>query len=386
MPELSVNSQLLFTAIVFWLFALHPFITYPASLFAAKSVYSFFRKATAERGSAPTSVAICFTAYNEAAALPSKIANLQELCARGGSGRVQAYAYTDGCTDRSEALLRDSGACIEVIAGTENRGKSHGLNMLVARAQENIVVFTDANVIFADDAITRLLNYFSDPSVGCVCGRLEYVNQDAGATAHVGGLYWRLEESVKQLESDTGNVMGADGSIFAIRRELFEPIPVSALPDMFVSFAVLFKGFRIVSAPDVVAYERSATDRTEEFARKIRIACRAFNYHRAHWPELRTMSAWDLYKYLSHKLLRWLSFLWLTVALMLTLVAAFKLPVALALGAVLAAAAIVAYRFEIPLLGKAATILAAMLATALGVAQSLRGRSYVAWRPAGTAR
>ncbi|MEJ0071246.1 MAG: hypothetical protein WDO24_23670 [Pseudomonadota bacterium] len=67
------------------------------------------------------------------------------------------------------------------------------------------------------DGIPRLLRYFDDPAVGCVCGHLIYVNPDETATSRNGAAYWRLEEYTKRLESETGSVIGADGSLFAIQ-------------------------------------------------------------------------------------------------------------------------------------------------------------------------
>ena len=142
----------------------------------------------------------------------------------------------------------------------------------------------DANVVFAPDAVRRLLRPFADPAVGCVCGHLVYTAPDGaaaeggggGATAATGSLYWRLEERIKELESRTGSVMGADGSIFAIRRALHRPPPRDIIDDMYVSLSILCDGHRVVRAGDALAYEATVSRPAEEFRRKIRIACQAF--------------------------------------------------------------------------------------------------------------
>ncbi len=64
---------------------------------------------------------------------------------------------------------------------------------------------------------------------------------------------------------------------------------------------------RIVRVADAVAYEAAVSRPAEEFRRKVRISCQAFNVNRALWPRLLRLPALDLYKYVSHKLLRWLS-------------------------------------------------------------------------------
>src|SRR3546814_6771444 len=94
------------------------------------------------------------------------------------------------------------------------------------------------------------------------------------ATASVGSLYWRIEERLKDEESRTGNVLGADGSIFSIRRALYPEFPDSVLDDLTVSMAVVFAGRRLVKAKDVIARERLVAGRGDEYRRKVRIAAR----------------------------------------------------------------------------------------------------------------
>jgi len=161
-------------------------------------------------------------------------------------------------------------------------------------------LFTDANVRVDGDAIAAARRAFADPSVGCVCGHLVYVNPNESATASAGARYWSFDEWLKRLESDTGSCVGADGSLFAIRRELFTPVPADIIDDFFTSLSIWCSGWRVVISPELIAYERSASGSREEFRRKVRIACRAFNCHRLLWAQVVRLPAWDLYKYLSH--------------------------------------------------------------------------------------
>src|SRR3546814_9893419 len=111
------------------------------------------------------------------------------------------------------------------------------MNTLVQAAQGDVVVFTDANVTVDPAALAALRRSFADPIVGCVCGHLVYTNGDEGATAAVGSFYWRLEERIKALESRSGSTMGAEGSIFAVRRRRYRPVPPDNLDDRFVSMS-----------------------------------------------------------------------------------------------------------------------------------------------------
>ena len=175
--------------------------------------------------------------------------------------------------------------------------------------------------------------------MGGVCGTLRYSGDAGSSTEAVGGLYWRLEESIKDLESRTGNVMGADGSIFSVRRATYPDFPDSVQDDFTVSMNVIFCGRRLTRRQDALAYEGLVSSSREEFRRKVRIAARAYHTHMHLRPGLRRMGWLDRYKYGSHKLLRWHSATWLALgAVALAVAVAGQLGI-LALGIAVAAAA-----------------------------------------------
>jgi hypothetical protein len=226
--------------------------------------------------------------------------------------------------------------------------------------------------------------------VGCVCGHLIYAAPtDANATAGTGSLYWRMEERIKELESRVASVIGADGSIFAIPRRLHRPPPSDLIDDMFVSLSILCGGHRIVRAAGAVAHEAIVSRPAEEFHRKVRIACQAFNVHRALWPSLRRLPPLELYMYASHKMLRWLIVYLLAggiICLLLSLLCAGAPLAAGVLAGMMIAVAAIAFLLPIAPLAKAATILTAFFATGLGVLRSLAGERYQTWNPPGSAR
>ena len=376
-PTLALAGLLLL-----WL-AVHPFTTYPLSLW----VWSRLRHRPVAVGPVTGSVALCVCAYNEERVIEAKVANM--LMAGKAIGGVEPGIYVDGNTDATAALVRAFGDQVRLIASPIRTGKTAGMNTLVAATTADYVVFSDANVLFAPDALPKLLAPFADPEVGCVCGHLIYTRDEGSATASTGSLYWRLEEAIKRLESLTGSAMGADGSIFALRRTLHEPPPPDLIDDMYISLAVLSRGYRVVRAADALAFEEAVSNPREETRRKIRIACQAFNVHRALWPRLRRMPLPDLYKYVSHKLLRWL-----TVYLFATglLCAAAALAVAGAfwwlgglavLGIVALGAVLVARSGPLAALRD---IGAAFVATGIGVARSWRGDRFQTWSPPQSAR
>ncbi len=373
-------------ALAFFLAALHPFTTYPASLVLIRR----WKRAPAVGAGRPDnglSFAICFCAYNEERVIRQKIENL--LAVKRIVPNLELLAYVDGATDRTAEILSEHAEEIATHVSRERHGKTYGMNTLVAAAKASIVVFTDANVMLDLDALDNLRRYFADPQVGCVCGHLIYVNSGKSPTASTGSLFWRLEEWIKQRETETGSAMGADGSLFAIRRALHRPPPAHLIDDMYVSLSILCDGYRVVRGPDVLAYEEAVTASREDFQRKIRIACQAFNVHRALWPRLRRLSALPLYEYLSHKLLRWLSVYNLVLAAVLC-EAAFVASGAERLGLVLAIAGalvlVAGGSLRVKPFKELCEILLALLATGIGVWRSCKGEQFRIWTPASSIR
>jgi hypothetical protein len=165
-------------------------------------------------------------------------------------------------------------------------------------------------------------------------------------------------------------------------------VPEHIIDDMYLSFSILCDGYRVVRAPDVRAFEESVSSGAEEFRRKIRIACQAFNVHRLLWPRLRRLDGLTLYKYVSHKLLRWLSIYFLAAAGLCfeaALVMAGLWPWALALLAAGIAALYVGRRGLRPL-SQVWDILTAFCGAGIGVWYSLRGERFQTWTPANSIR
>jgi cellulose synthase/poly-beta-1,6-N-acetylglucosamine synthase-like glycosyltransferase len=364
------------------LLAVHPFATYPLSLL----ILPRRPLRLAQRGIPPLRAALCVCAYNEERVIRAKAENMVAM--REAMPDLDLLIYVDAASDSTAAIVREFEPAIRLVESPTRCGKTRGMNTLVGMASADVVVFSDANVMFAPAAIPRLLAPFADSTVGAVCGHLRYTGPDDSGTAEAGSLYWRLEEHIKSLESRTGSCMGADGSIFAIRRALHQPPPDDLIDDMYVSLAILCAGWRVVRAEEAHAIEASVSRPAEEFRRKIRIGCQAFNVHRALWPRLRRLPAVDLYKYLSHKLLRWLTIYLLgfgTVALLSGIV---LLNPAAALACSLAALVVLA-AISLSRSGKIATVqdvLLAFLATGLGVWRSVQGDRFQTWNPPDSAR
>lgn len=356
---------------------LWPFLFYPAILRVLHAV-----PIHSDQGQTPVCASLLFCAYNEAASLPAKIANIRALKIR--HPRLEVLAFDDGSADETGTLLDQADDVLKVVHGSGRSGKAHGMKLLAKMAQGEILIFSDANVMLDEEAIDALLPYYRDQQVGGVLGSLHYGGAQSSASASVGALYWRIEEQLKDLESRTGNVMGADGSIFSIRRSLYPDFPDSVLDDLTVSMAVVFAGKRLIKAKNVIAREMMVSRREDEFRRKVRIATRSWHTHQHLRPQLRVMTRLDRFKYSSRKIVRWFGAAWMGIAALAALALAWRISPIAAI-ALLAAALFVALlglNFRRGPIASVMDLLLAYVATLKGVLRAMRGQTFTLWAPA----
>lgn len=363
-------------AVLCAIFVVYPYILYPQILKHLPSLDIDCRKG------AWSSITLVFCAFNEEHVIKEKLENLEMLKTRYPD--IEVLAFDDGSTDATYDMLSSRPDLLTVVRGGGRNGKAHGMKLLAARASGNVLVFTDANVFLAPESLENLLAYYADETVGGVCGSLKYIGEDESSTAAVGSAYWKLEEYLKKEESRTGNVLGADGSIFSIRRVLYPEFPDTVLDDLTVSMAVVFSGQRLIKVEDVVAYERLVTKRNEEFSRKVRIATRAFHTHMYLASQLKHMGALDKFKYLSRKFIRWFGGLFLAIGAIcgLSAIAMFSPIFAIVLTLVGAVTFYWGAAASKGVISSVIEIVIALIATLLGVFRAASGKTYTVWNPA----
>jgi cellulose synthase/poly-beta-1,6-N-acetylglucosamine synthase-like glycosyltransferase len=368
---------------------LHPFATYPLSLLLLPKNRAVVARGSPEAIAYLPSIAICMSAFNEERVIVAKIESLLAMAA-SYSGQVSVHVYVDGPTDDTARLLLPYADRADIVFSTDRRGKTWGMGHLLARSQSDLLLFTDANVVSDVDALLGLTAPFVDPSVGLASARLRYNNPEESATSRGGAAYWELEERIKHVEGATIGLVGVDGAMFMIRRSLYRVPPAQLIDDLYVSLSVLIEGARIISVESVIVYERSAALANEEFTRKKRIACQAWNVHRALWPELRKMPWLRLYGYLSHRVLKWLTPLVAVIAAATYFVALAGLIGTLnTLLVVTAGCGLLAVGYMVGF--APASLVLSMLYSLAGVGVGLfestfRGQTYTIWKPADSVR
>ena len=269
------------------------------------------------RATALPRVSIVFSAHDEASCIGEKIQNC--LALDYPAARLEVLVACDGCTDGTADLARAAGGDrVKVVEILPRGGKSAALARLVPAATGDVVVLTDANVMLEPGAIRALVRRFEDPSVGAVVGRLRMVDPLRKDVRE--SLYWKLETLLKHYEGKRGCVVGANGGLYAIRRLLFQPLRKDTIvDDLVIPLRIGLRGWRVPFEAAAVAFEATTEDAGREFARRVRIGAGNWQTLVRHAEVLDPRLGFLAFAFASHKLLRWLTPLLLTIALVGTL-------------------------------------------------------------------
>lgn len=254
-------------------------------------------------------VTLLISAYNEAMVIEQKIKN--SLALDYPMDKLQIIVINDGSSDGTDKIAQryvSRGITHHRVEG--RGGKNVAINETWALVRGEIVVFSDANSLYGPDAIRRLAAWFADHRVGCVCGELQYVKATTG-TAVGESLYWRYEQELKKLQSRFGEVLVVNGSIFALRRQLFQKLHPKIANDYQIPADVSLQGYAIVYDPTAVATEKVATNPDDELRRKARIVARGYEGFFAYFGHFHGLR---LFMMISQKLLRWM--MWLPLLVM----------------------------------------------------------------------
>jgi cellulose synthase/poly-beta-1,6-N-acetylglucosamine synthase-like glycosyltransferase len=294
-------------AIGVWLCAagvLYAYAGYPAAVWLLSRLFGREREWPANPEGDVPFVSVLIAAHDEEAVIGERLRNALDF--DYPADRIEIVVASDGSRDRTVEIARGFGdPRIRVLAYPWNRGKAQTLNDAMTGLRGDIVVLSDANTAIERFVVRRFVRWFKDPRVGVVVGRL--VLTDPATGRNVDGLYWRYETFLKVCESRLGALLGANGAIYAIRRELFTPLRRDTLVDDFV-LPLLIKlrtGCDIIYDTQAVAHEASPAEMGAEFKRRSRIGAGGFQSLGVLWPLLRPSQGWVAFAFLSHKVLRW---------------------------------------------------------------------------------
>lgn len=280
------------------------------------------------RASPRPTVSVLLTVHNEQADIIPRLENL--LAQEYPANRMDIVVASDGSDDDTESLTEAFAKAhpersIRLVPVRAREGKSGAQNHAMPALSGEIVVLTDAATRFAPTFIDEVVAPFADPAVGCVVGRVDFAD-DGNAVSRGMRRYWRSEMRLRADESRLGILAVASGQAMAFRRVLFRPLPLHVGDDCIIPLDVVAAGARVVHRDAAIAYDKAETRTDRELSARARMTARnwvgTWRHPRLLAPFLHPGYAFALW---SHKLMRWLSPVFLLV-LAVTSVVLFRHP------------------------------------------------------------
>jgi cellulose synthase/poly-beta-1,6-N-acetylglucosamine synthase-like glycosyltransferase len=346
----------------FWIsigIVFYAYVGYPLVMWA----FSRWMKRRSTAAEIAPTVSVILAVRNGMTLLPWKMQHLFNL---DYPNVAEIVVVSDGSDDgTAEFLSTLTDPRLKTILLPEHGGKAVALNAGMEAATAEVLLFVDIRPRIAPGAIQHLVNQFADPKVGCVAGEL--VLSQAGHSAvpgAVGGLYWRYEQWIRKCEASYDSPVGVYGGFYAIRRSLAVPQPAGIiLDDMFQPLSIIRQGYRSVMEPQAVVYDEWPQKTSSEFNRKVRTLAGNF--------QLMQLAPWVLtpqnrvfFQLVSHKLLRlFVPYLFVSVLVAsLFLAGGSRFYAALAILQLLGfGLAMLSFRFRIPVLGRIAAPIGALI-------------------------
>jgi len=261
-------------------------------------------------------VTVLIPAFNEEKAIEGTVLN--KLTQSYPAELIEVIVISDESEDGTDEIVNKisaEDARASLIRQSPRQGKTAGLNLAMQQASGDIVIFSDANSHYENHAIQQLVTCFSDSQVGYATGKMVYVNSDGSLVGDGCSAYMKYENHMRALETQVGSVVGVDGGIDAIRKELYHPMNADQLPDFVLPLKVVTQGKRVIYCESALLNEESLSNPQSEFRMRVRVSLRAY-WAMKDMKHLLNPFEYGLFslQLTSHKLLRYIAFIPLLLA------------------------------------------------------------------------
>ena len=320
-----MTTLLIIITLVALFIPVYVYIGYPVLLIVLDKL---IKGKTLQTADITPTVSLIVSSYNEVDVIEQKIVNC--LAIDYPQQQLEIIFVSDGSDDGTDELIRQyCNERLKLIRQEGRLGKTMGLNLALAEAGGEIVVFSDANAMYKKDALKMLVRNFQDDAVGYVVGAAIYKDEKESSAGASENAYWQYEIFIKKIESKLHSVVGGDGAIYAIRKSLYQPLDQEDINDFVNPLQIIAKGYRGIFDAEAICYEQTAGDFDKEGKRKQRIVNRSFSGLMKNKTVLNPLKfGFYSLELLSHKLLRWLiPFFILIAATGITVLAQMKLPI-----------------------------------------------------------
>jgi poly-beta-1,6-N-acetyl-D-glucosamine synthase len=218
------------------------------------------------RGAGPSypPVSVLVPAFNEGPVIQASIRSLLQL----DYPRFEVLVIDDGSTDdtpaKASALEGRHGNAIVRVISKANSGKAAALNTGIALARYPFVMCIDGDSTLAPEALKAAMSRFTDPRVGAVAGNVKVANRrniwtKLQALEYIEGL--NMPRRAQGLMRAVNIIPGPIG---VFRRDVLEKLggydTDTFAEDADLTLKILTAGYRIVYAPEAVAYTEAPAD------------------------------------------------------------------------------------------------------------------------------
>jgi cellulose synthase/poly-beta-1,6-N-acetylglucosamine synthase-like glycosyltransferase len=302
--------------IIIFIFSLsvliYTFLGYPMILV----LLSFLFGKHVEKKDFYPSVSILISAYNEENVIKQKIENSLNL--DYPKDKLEIIVASESTDKTNEIVTEYKEKGVVLYAFEKREGKSATLYRTVPLAKGEIIIFSDANAMYEKDSVKKITRNFYDKRIGCVSGRLRYLNPKESNIGEGERAYWEHDIFLKKIASKLLSLGGGvNGSILAIRKELYNPINKYRGDDFEISNRIEINGYGVIIEPEAISYEEASTNSKQEFKRKVRLATwnlkSSFLLLREALKKRKLVTAFLIF---SHRLLRYTTPIWLILLLL----------------------------------------------------------------------
>lgn len=292
-------AQIIFGISLIALF--YTYIGYPLLVY----LVSIIRPKEVKREKIEPTVTILITAYNEEKDIRAKLENTLQI--DYPQEKLEILVASDGSTDKTDEIVREfAGQGIKLFRQEGRVGKTITQNNAVEQSTGEIILFSDATTIYKQNVLHEILPGFADKTVGCVAGKLIYVDSNRTSVGTGAKSYWNYETFLKEAESRACSLIGASGCLYAVRRENYKPMYAEACSDFLIATVIYEQGLRTIYEPNAICIEETNNKPDKEMQMRVRVIAQTFTDL---WRNRKMMnplrSGFYAIELISHKLFRY---------------------------------------------------------------------------------
>jgi cellulose synthase/poly-beta-1,6-N-acetylglucosamine synthase-like glycosyltransferase len=305
MSVLMITASVIFalsTIVLAYTYAGYPLLVYLVSILKPRRI---------ERGEIEPTVTVLITAYNEEKDLRAKLENTFAL--DYPAEKLEILVASDCSTDATDEIARSfAGRGVKLYRQPKRQGKTAAQNAAVELAGGEIILFSDATTMYRPDVLRTVMPNFNDASIGCVAGKLIYVdpaNTNIGKGARS---YWNYETFLKEAESRACSLIGVSGALYAVRRNAYVPMYPEACSDFLIATKLYEQGLRTVYEPAAICTEETNRQPERELQMRVRVITQTLTDLGRHLYMMNPLrSGFYAVQLFSHKVLRYAVPVWL---------------------------------------------------------------------------